>query len=165
VTTAVPAGQVPLDQPLYGATPVQAVVRLFKKYVVFSGRASRSEFWWATLFFLVGPLIFWVPGVIIGYATGSEYMNPNTGRLGTTPGPALAIFGVAGLLLYLAILLPSISVTVRRLHDANFSGFLYLLSFVPVGSFVLLVLAIMESNPEGVRFDEGNESYAAPPSP
>ena len=40
------SGQVPLDAPLRGATFGQAFTRFFKKYAIFHGRASRSEFWW-----------------------------------------------------------------------------------------------------------------------
>ncbi|OJX65003.1 MAG: hypothetical protein BGO95_01495 [Micrococcales bacterium 73-13] len=50
--------QVPLDQPLYGATFGQAVSRFWSKYATFDGRASRSEYWFAFLFFM---LLFWVP--------------------------------------------------------------------------------------------------------
>jgi len=161
-----------LDQPLYGANPIQAISRLFRKYAVFSGRASRSEFWWATLFFTLAPFVLIALGLVIGYSTGTPYVSPTTGRPGTLPGPAWAIFGLAGLLLYLAILLPSIAVAVRRLHDANLSGLWYLIAFAPVGSIVLLVLAALETNPAGVRFDEGNQPYSgmtapvqAPPAP
>src|SRR6185312_8282818 len=48
---AVPGnGGVPLDQPLYGASFGQAIKRFFTKYATFSGRASRSEYWWVQLF-------------------------------------------------------------------------------------------------------------------
>jgi uncharacterized membrane protein YhaH (DUF805 family) len=159
-TAAPSSGRAPLDKPLYGANPIQAVARLFQKYAVFSGRASRSEYWWAVLFCLISPFVLWALGLAIGYSTGTPYVNPNTGQPGTLPGPAWAILGIAGLLLYLALLLPGMSVTVRRLHDANLSGLLYLLAFVPVGSIVVLVLTFMETNPAGARFDEGNQPYS-----
>jgi uncharacterized membrane protein YhaH (DUF805 family) len=164
---AAPApASVPLDKPLYGATFPQAVKRLFAKYAVFSGRASRSEFWWATLFFFLGALIIWVPGIIVGFATGTPYVSPTTGRSSIAPGPAFAIFAGIGILFYLAILVPSIAVTVRRLHDANYSGAFYLLVFVPsVGSIILLVLAILESKPEGARFDADAQTYQPVPPP
>lgn len=172
MTLSEPAGTVPLDKPLYGASFTQAIKRLFAKYAVFSGRASRSEFWWATLFFFLVALVIWVPGIIIGAATGTPTVSPTTGRSTLTPGPAFAIFAGLGILFYLAILVPSIAVTVRRLHDANYSGAFYLLVFVPwVGSLILLVLAILESKPEGARFDAGAPPYVppvtagAPPAP
>ena len=163
MTISDPAGTVPLDKPLYGASFAQAIKRLFTKYAVFSGRASRSEFWWATLFVFLVALVIWLPGIIIGAATGTPTVSPTTGRSTITPGPAFAIFAGLGILFYLAILVPSIAVTVRRLHDANFSGAFYLLVFVPwIGSLILLVLAILESKPEGARFDAGAPPYVPP---
>lgn len=50
--------QVPLDQPLYGATFGEAIGRFWTKYATFDGRASRSEYWFAYLFFI---LLVWVP--------------------------------------------------------------------------------------------------------
>jgi hypothetical protein len=49
MSTTLTAEQVPLDKPLYGATFGQAISRFFKKYATFSGRASRSEYWWWVL--------------------------------------------------------------------------------------------------------------------
>jgi uncharacterized membrane protein YhaH (DUF805 family) len=76
------------------------------------------------------------------------------------------IFAGIGTLFFLAILVPSIAVTVRRLHDANLSGAFYFLGFVPsVGGIILLVLALLESRPEGARFDADAQPYQAPPPP
>jgi uncharacterized membrane protein YhaH (DUF805 family) len=52
----------------------------------------------------------------------------------------------------LAVVIPGIAVTVRRLHDGNFSGAFYLLTLVGL-SIVVLVLTLLESKPEGARFD------------
>lgn len=158
---------VPLDKPLYGASFTQAIARLFAKYAVFSGRASRSEFWWATLFFVLGTSLTWGAGIAVGLATGTPYVDPTTGRSSITPGPAFAIFAGIGMLFYLAILVPSIALTVRRLHDANYSGALYLLVFVPwVGGIILLIFALLDSKPEGARFDADAQPYqpVAPPA-
>jgi uncharacterized membrane protein YhaH (DUF805 family) len=157
---------VPLDKPLYGASFTQATTRLFAKYAVFSGRASRSEFWWATFFFVLGTSLTWGAGIAVGLATGTPYVDPTTGRSSITPGPAFLIFAGIGTLFFLAILVPSIAVTVRRLHDANLSGAFYFLGFVPsVGGIILLVLALLESRPEGARFDADAQPYQAPPPP
>jgi uncharacterized membrane protein YhaH (DUF805 family) len=49
---------------------------------------------------------------------------------------------------------PTIAVGVRRLHDANMSGWLYLINFIPLaGAFVLIVLLVLPPKPEGARFD------------
>jgi uncharacterized membrane protein YhaH (DUF805 family) len=91
-------------------------VCLQKKYVDFSGRASRSEFWW---FFLFQLLVLLVASLIHQFV----------------------YFVVA-----LALFLPAISVGVRRLHDVGRSGWWLLLHFVPlIGTLVLLYWAVQPS--------------------
>jgi uncharacterized membrane protein YhaH (DUF805 family) len=157
MTTAVPgatAPSVPLDKPLYGASFGQAVQRFFRKYATFSGRASRSEYWWAVLFLFLVNLLIWIPGIALGVATGTPTID-SSGRDSVSPGPAFVPFAILGILFFLAVIVPGIAVTVRRLHDANLSGLFYLLGFVPsVGGIILLVLTVLESRPEGARFDK-----------
>jgi uncharacterized membrane protein YhaH (DUF805 family) len=107
----------------------EAVASCFSNYANFSGRATRSEYWFFRLFVV---LVFFgslfVVG-LIGAATGS-------------PDSASAIAQVLTLLLvlfWIAILIPDLAVSVRRLHDTNRSGWWYLLAAVPFGSIVLLV--------------------------
>ena len=86
--------------------------------------------------------------------------------VGTVPGsttpanpsgePTTAGVAIALLLLpfVLAHAVPSMALAVRRLHDANLSGWFYLLSLIPfVGGLVILVLTLLPSKPEGARFD------------
>ena len=54
----------------------------------------------------------------------------------------------------LAVIVPSLALTVRRLHDVNFSGWMILIGLVPfLGGLALLVFTILPSKPEGQRFD------------
>lgn len=93
---------------------IEAIQSGFSKYVTWQGRASRSEYWYFQLFFVICVLL----AVLVG-------------------GDAGAIVFV---ILYLAIFLPYISVMVRRLHDTNHSGWWYWISLVPViGAIILLV--------------------------
>ena len=138
-----------LSQPLYGATLVEAVKRFFAKYATFSGRASRSEYWWVAVAFLIVSVLF--GGILALVLATTGEVQPSGGVRGT--GPEIAVLVIFGLL-YLAVIIPSISVTVRRLHDANFSGWLYLLHLIPyLGSLIVLILTILPSKPEGARFD------------
>ncbi|WP_336098512.1 DUF805 domain-containing protein [Roseovarius sp. CH_XMU1461] len=90
---------------------------LKEKYATFQGRASRSEFWYFMLFTtLVG-----IACVGLGFATGG--MDLLEGR--NASALPMIFFGLYGLF-YLAILIPTIAVTVRRLHDRNMSGWWYL---------------------------------------
>ncbi|XAH22683.1 DUF805 domain-containing protein [Xylophilus sp. GW821-FHT01B05] len=100
-------------------------VCLQKKYVDFSGRASRSEFWWFFLFQLLALLV------------------------------ASLIHQFVYFVVALGLFLPAISVSVRRLHDVGRSGWWLLLHFVPlIGSLVLLYWAVQPSQPGANEFGE-----------
>jgi uncharacterized membrane protein YhaH (DUF805 family) len=100
-----------------------AIRSVFSKYVVFSGRARRSEFWW---FFLFAVIVYIVVG-IIDAVIGSS---------------------ILGLIVSLALLLPSLAVNVRRLHDTGRSGWWILIGLIPIiGFIVLLVFECQDSQP------------------
>jgi uncharacterized membrane protein YhaH (DUF805 family) len=97
---------------------------VLKKYAVFTGRARRKEYWMFALF-----------NVIIAIALGIIE--------GIVGGP-----GVLGGLYGLAVLIPSIAVGVRRLHDTGRSGWWILIGLVPViGFIVLIVFFVADSQP------------------
>lgn len=91
-------------------------VDVLKKYAVFSGRARRQEYWMFTLFNLIAAIIL----MIVDFA------------LGTYP-LLTAIYG-------LAVLLPGLGVTVRRLHDTGRSGWWILIDLVPFVGFIILIV-------------------------
>ncbi|WP_284752591.1 DUF805 domain-containing protein [Arthrobacter sp. efr-133-R2A-120] len=139
-----PQGGVSLELPHYGAPPIEAVKRFWKKYTVFHGRASRSEYWWWVLASAI------VSGVI--NAVGA------TGSGNTSTSTAL------GGLWFLATIMPSLALAARRLHDANLSAFFLLLALIPVlGWIALLVFVLLPANPRGQRFDRLVQAY--PPNP
>ena len=107
----------PLDWPHYGIGFGGAIARGFKKYSTFAGRAGRSEYWRWTLFTTLVVFVLAVPAVVIGVQT-----SPDGGE---TPGlPAVPLLFLL-VLFHLAVLVPSIAVTVRRLHDTGYSCLLY----------------------------------------
>jgi uncharacterized membrane protein YhaH (DUF805 family) len=59
-----------------------------------------------------------------------------------------------GYLVVLGVFLPTLAVTVRRLHDANFSGWFVLLQLVPVAAIALFIMTLIRPKPEGARFDK-----------
>jgi uncharacterized membrane protein YhaH (DUF805 family) len=136
----------PLAWPHYGIGFGGAVSRGFKKYATFAGRASRSEYWWWTLFVTVVFFGLGVPAAVIGVET-----SPDGGE---TPGlPAVPLL-VALMLFFFAVLVPTIAVTVRRLHDAGYSGWLYLLTLIPwLGALILLVFMVLPPSPAGAKYD------------
>lgn len=105
-----------------------------KKYFCFEGRADRKEFWmWFLAVFIINFVLNLIPKV----------------------GPILsAVFG-------LAILLPFLSVTARRLHDTGKSGWMQLLALIPfVGGLIVLILCIPEGSKEANAY--GAPCCAAP---
>ena len=151
-----PQAEPPLDWPHYGIGFVPAVRRGFKKYAAFSGRASRGEYWWWTLFVV---LVYFVVGGLaggIGVAT-----SPDGGE---TPGALGVLLIIVWLVFMLALLVPTIAVSVRRLHDAGYSGLMYLLSFIPfVGGIILIVFCALPTSPQAVRY--GPPGAAGPYDP
>lgn len=134
---------VPLDQPLRHATMEQAVARFWRKYATFSGRASRSEFWFAIL---VANLPFVVGVFILPLFVG---LLP---ELASRVGSLLLVLLLDGYAL--ALIVPLLAVTWRRLHDVNSSGGLYFFGLIPViGPIMLLINLVGAADPEGVRFD------------
>ena len=105
-----------------------------RKYATFEGRASRKSFW-----------MYWLIYVIASYAIGFIDVLIGSGGI------------IAGLV-WLALLLPSISLNVRRLHDINRSGWWLLLPFIPIiGVIVLLVFYVSKSVNDGNRFGPSDE--------
>ena len=97
-----------------------------KKYAVFDGRARRREYWFFVLFNILITIALLFIDVFM--AT----MEPQAG-LGLLSG-----------LYTLGVLIPSIAVLVRRLHDTNRSGWWFLLAFVPLLNLVLLVFMFLD---------------------
>jgi uncharacterized membrane protein YhaH (DUF805 family) len=144
------AASVPLWAPLYGATFGQAFVRFWKKYARFDGRASRSEYWWWTLAAAIVGLV--LSGLVLGLGFSGATTDPETGRL--VPGAGIILPAVIAIVWWLATIIPGIALTVRRLHDGNYSGWLYLLVLVPsIGGLIIFVFTLLGSNPQGARFD------------
>ena len=111
-----------------------AIQVCFNKYATFSGRASRSEYWWFYLFTILVNVVF----SIIFAATQSSVIN-----------------GLSGLFA-LAVLLPSLAVATRRLHDVGRSGWWQLLVLTVIGVFVLLYWFVQPSA-------NSTNEYGAPP--
>ncbi|QCR45166.1 DUF805 domain-containing protein [Curtobacterium sp. SGAir0471] len=151
-----PDGRPPLWAPWYGIGPVQAYARYWKKYVRFDGRASRSEFWWV---YLWNVAISVVLGVIwgIGFAqSGREtYVTPTGAEtVVSEPSVLFLVMGYVGSLWGLSILLPSIALAWRRLHDANLAGPFFFFGLIPFfGGIALIVFYLLGPNPRGARFD------------
>ena len=104
-------------------TFTEAIRDGFARYATFEGRSSRSAYWW---FYLFGVLVT-IAALLIDLALGTNGI----------------IYGVSGL----ALLLPSLAVFFRRLHDAGHSGWWLLIGLLPlIGAIVLLVFTLQGSD-------------------
>ena len=125
-----------------------AVRTCLSKYATFSGRAIRSEYWYFVLFNFLGQILL---GIIDGILFDTGSMMHGTGFLSfqSEGGPLSGLFS-------LAILLPSIAVGVRRLHDIGKSGWWLLLILLPlIGFLVLLYFFVQPSEPGANRYGPG----------
>lgn len=123
---------------------MQWYVEVLKKYAVFDGRAHRTEFW---MFVLVSVIISIVLGVIDGII----------GTYGAAGGLLQGIYS-------LAVLLPSLGVGARRLHDIGRSGWWLLLGLIPlVGIIILIVWWAQEGDAQPNQY--GSNPWGTAPQP
>ena len=131
---------------------INAYKNFFKGYVDFAGRSTRSEYWWVWL----GNMILLIP---FYSAYGNALANSRDEGALIALGGTVIIYMIIGL----ALFLPGLALTVRRLRDAGFHWALIFIIFVPLGSFVLLVLLAMPTKeaevvtinePQEVRVEE-----------
>lgn len=114
---------------------VEASKSGFARIIDFSGRSSRSEYWWFLLFyFLVSIVVNILQMVLIGI--GLEIVG-----------------AILSFLLLLAFIVPSISVAVRRLHDTGRSGWWILIALIPLlGALILLYFLVLGGDEDENRF-------------
>ncbi|MGH6666077.1 MAG: DUF805 domain-containing protein [Pseudolabrys sp.] len=106
---------------------VEAIKSGFNNYVGFSGRAARSEYWYWTLFVIVASVVAGIVDAIIG-------------------------LGFIGAIVSLALFLPGIAVSMRRLHDIDRTGWWLLIAFTGIGLIVLLVFDFIKGTTGSNRF-------------
>lgn len=127
-----------------------AVKTCLSKYAVFQGRASRAEFWWFELFMFLVPVVVSIISALLLGNMMTEVVSENAGPMGHGWGMMWGVHSVGILphLISLALVLPNLAVSVRRLHDVGRSGWWLLIAFVPViGFLVLLYWCVQPSDP------------------
>lgn len=126
---------------------IGAVKSVFSKYVTFSGRARRAEYWWFLLFIIIASFVLaYIDIAVLGSGSTESAMGDGSVSVSVDAGPLMAIF-------MLAILLPSIALNVRRLHDTDRSGWWLLVGFVPlIGTLVLLYFYLCKGTAGANRF-------------
>lgn len=148
--TSLPAAPAPdLDQPLYGASLPEAVRRFFKKYTTFRGRASRSEYWWMML---VETLVV---VVLMGLFFTLLAVASSGGPIQGSEAPWMFIPLILVGVWVLATIVPWFAISWRRLHDAGYPGWLFLLSGLPVMNIVFFIFSLMPASPSGDQYNVG----------
>jgi len=124
---------------------IQSISTCMRKYVTFSGRATRSEFWWFYLFTVLVNLVAtsqassFVPTLLDG-----QDMTENESSYFLNNFFFLYLSTITSLIL----LLPSLAVAVRRLHDVGRSGWWILIAFTVIGIIPLLIWYVTDTKDE-----------------
>ena len=109
--------------------------QVLKKYAVFKGRARRKEYWYFALFNIIVSFVLGVVDVLTGSFSSEDGM------------------GLLGAIYSLAILIPAIAVSVRRLHDTGRSGWWLLIILIPlIGAIILIFFTVQDSKPEENKY-------------
>lgn len=130
-----------------------------RKFATFEGRARRSEYWLFSLFlFLSG-----IPaGFLLMMATLGAAGAAHTEAAGGVAGVSAIILLAIGLF-YAAMFVPSLAVSVRRLHDSDKSGWWLLLGLIPFGGLVILIFTLVDGTPGPNRYGEDPKGRTGPP--
>ncbi|MGR3713457.1 MAG: DUF805 domain-containing protein [Shimia sp.] len=127
--------------------PFGAVKSVLSNAFTFSGRASRSEYWW-------WGLIYFGVGISLGYADYRAF----EARLALGQAPIRSLLDFNSLIFVILAFFPNLSVTVRRLHDTDRSGWWQLITMVPfIGGIWFLVLMVFP-------LSHGPNRFGPPPS-
>lgn len=121
--------------------PFKAIDSVFSNFATFKGRAPRSEYWWWVFMWYI---------ILIFAIAGDLYLFDPTVQ------PTLNPFAYFTGFWMIATFLPNWAVSVRRLHDAGYSGLWLLLTFAPFGGLVILIMSVIPSEPS-------SNDYGPPP--
>jgi len=117
-------------------------------YANFKGRARRKEYWMYTLIFTV--LLIALMTIMFSVLSFSD-------ETGIETGPSVYLTVILVIVFLFAHFIPSIALTVRRLHDTGKSGWWYLIVFVPyLGNFVIFIFTLIDG-------DKGDNKYGSNP--
>jgi len=118
---------------------------VLRKYAVFEGRARRREYWFFVLFYILISVVLAVVDRMLGTYDETYGM------------------GALGALFCLGLLIPSIAVGARRLHDTGRSGWWLLIGFIPlIGVIVLIVFFVLDSQPGTNAYGPNPKEAPAP---
>ena len=127
-----------------------AIKLFFKNYAVFRGRASRSEYWWVVLFNLI---ISIAVQALVAMVQGAGLLSALTSRSRSESfaiSTSGVVFAMLPLVWLLAIIIPCLALTVRRLHDVNHSGWWVMApALCGIASAIMMILAFVAAANDG----------------
>lgn len=132
---------------------INAYKNFFKNYAEFTGRSTRPDFWWVWL----GNLILFIPFWIIYFYTVflSTVMDSVSDSASEATFMVFGLVAIIYVVFYLAILVPTLALSVRRLRDAGFHWAFIFLRFAPMGGIALMILHAMPTKEtEVVNYSE-----------
>jgi uncharacterized membrane protein YhaH (DUF805 family) len=130
---------------------VSAVKTCLKKYATFTGRAARPEFWWFVLFGIIARAVAnIIDRILFGAAT--VHVDAGNGSVTMHYGP-----GYVAMLVGLALIVPSLAVGARRLHDIDRSGWWQLLLLIPIIGWLILIYWFVQPSQGPNSYGEGPE--------
>ncbi|MHB1066878.1 MAG: DUF805 domain-containing protein [Candidatus Nanopelagicales bacterium] len=139
---------------------IEAIKHNFSNYATFSGRAQRSQFWWWYLFLVIVYAIANIGDSLIGWGVGKttyEFTLNDQVNVYQSPG-----VGFLFIIAWLVLLLPTLAVMARRLHDTGRSGWWilwgYLLAILCCIGFIILLVFWIQ------RGTGGDNKYGADPT-
>lgn len=161
-----PADDVPIGVPVYGIRFGDAMRRYVRGYVAFSGRASRSEYWWPQVVVGIWAMVVTLVAMVAGGALAAAAASGMSGSARDLGPLLLAVLAPAALafVLVLPFALPNYASGARRLRDAGFSGLLMLLCLVPFGSIAVFVMTVLPTKVEADPWMHGQQQpYGSSP--
>ncbi len=135
---------------------IESVTTCFQKFVTISGRASRAEYWWYMLFYVLCEIP--IAALLAGYIGVKANSSADGGF------PIIPVVMVTLLICIILFILgiPLLTATIRRLHDTDRDGMWFFIQFIPyIGSIILLVFMCLPSTPGENRF--GQNPYGEQP--
>ena len=140
---------------------INAYKNFFKNYAEFTGRSTRPDYWWVWLGNFILSIPFWI---IYFYTVFLSVVMDSVGEtLSDTTSIFLGLVVIFYVIFFLAILVPTLALSVRRLRDAGFHWAFIFLRFAPMGGIALLILHAMPtketevvnySEPQAVNVEE-----------
>ena len=133
----------PVNVPVENFNLITAYKSMFKKYAQFNGRSRRSEYWLASVMNLIIIMAFYLIMFIPMMVDIVNYGEPT----GATGG-LMIVFGLLIFVYAVAVFVPSLAMSVRRLHDTGRSGWFLLLNLIPyIGGIIVFVFSVLDSQP------------------